>query len=70
MIDLHHRFDYNREDTRDFGCVCGSEWNFLFDGCSSVYPFRTLNPFEPAPDDYDRGENFECRKGHMNCGRH
>lgn len=69
MIDLHHRFDYNREDTRDFGCVCGSEWNFLFDGCSSVYPFINRVPFERVEDEVDT-DYFECRKGHAHCGRH
>ena len=70
MIELHHTFAYDREDTRTFGCVCGSAWNFIADGCVSLYPFETRAVFERVEDDFDRGDFFECRKGHAMCGRH
>jgi hypothetical protein len=52
-------------------CECGSQWNWLADACSSLYPM----PEPVAPALYfdtvtDDGAFFECRKGHAFCVRH
>lgn len=67
MSDLSHRFVLSERS-----CVCGSTWNFLAEGCSSLYPLpipARVRHDDIYGDDWDN-DFFECRKGHAMCGRH
>ena len=68
MSDIAHR-----HVTRGSECVCGSDWNWIADGCSAVYPFdeesKALSNWVEDAADYSDAF-FECRKGHAFCTRH
>lgn len=68
MIDLHHRL-VRDADPWEYACKCGSQWNFIADACTSLYPLPTPRSFERVEDEADT-DYFECRKGHAHCGRH
>ena len=70
MIDLAHRLV---RDADTYACRCGSEWNYLAEGCSSIFPltFEAVALAEFVDDTSDYADAyFECRQGHAFCGRH
>lgn len=71
MSDLAHRLV--RNEHRVYACACGSEWNYLAEGCTSIFPLTPaavgLSDWIDDAADYSDAY-FECRKGHAFCGRH
>lgn len=69
MSDLAHK----KDSTTVLACVCGSAWNYLAEGCSSLHPLSVpprVRHDDIYGDDVEDVGFFECRRGHAFCGRH